>query len=51
MRLERPLQPVAECKLAKMVTGTKFRDGAYYSLLQLGSRKFEPATTFAEPAI
>jgi hypothetical protein len=36
--------------LAKMVTGTKFRDDRSRGLLYLRARKFEPVTTFAEPA-
>ena len=33
-----------------MVTGTKFRDDRSRGLLYLRARKFEPVTTFAEPA-
>jgi hypothetical protein len=37
--------------LAKMVTGTKFRDDRSRGLLYLRARKFEPVTTFAESTI
>ena len=34
-----------------MVTGTKFRVGRSRGFWRLRARKFEPVTTFAEPAI
>jgi hypothetical protein len=51
-RLESRLQAdslAPRCRsLAKMVTGTKFRDDQSTSLSNLPARKFEPVTTFAE---
>jgi hypothetical protein len=38
-------------RLAKMVTGTKFRIHRSRFLVGLRARKFEPVTTFAELAI